>query len=186
MIIGITGYIGSGKTTVAKIFESHGYNIMDVDHIGHELLKRGDIKNQVTSIFGTDILDRKMDIDRKLLREIVFKYEDKLKKLNDIVHPEIKRVVREVLEKFKENIIIDAALLAELGFIDFCDKTIIVKADIKDIYERKSPDYTKNQILDIMSNQHMPEEADYIIENNGTYEELKTKVEEIFNDISKS
>src|SRR3989344_8046141 len=119
MIIGITGPIGSGKTTVAKLFSRRHFSRIDADEIGHELLKNSQIKNKIIKEFGNEILDNRKTIDRNKLGNIVFNDDRKLKKLNSIMHltiiNEIKNQIKIIQTKCGDNvkIIIDAPLLFE-------------------------------------------------------------------------
>jgi len=100
MIIGITGSIGSGKTTAAKIFSKYHYTRIDADEIGHELLKSNKkIKNKLITYFGNEIIGKNGNIDRKKLGGIVFNDKNELKKLNSIMHP---LIINEIKNKIKK------------------------------------------------------------------------------------
>ncbi len=186
MIIAITGQIGNGKTTTAKYFEELGCNIVNVDAIGHELLKSKEIRDKIVAEFGSDILDRTLHVDREKLSERVFDDEEKLRRLNGIIHPilikELDRLLSELRKNLKINVL-DVALLVELELENKVDKIILVRADLEKMYNRLIPKYTKKQVLNIINNQKRIEKADYEIDNNGTLEGLKNKVNMIFEDI---
>src|SRR3989344_1345761 len=99
MIIGITGPIGSGKTTVAKLFSRHWYDRIDADEISHQIMKNNSVVyKKIIQEFGNKILDKNKNIDREKLGDIVFNYATKLKKLNSIMHPII---INEIKNKIK-------------------------------------------------------------------------------------
>lgn len=115
-IIGITGSIATGKSTVSNILKTKGYTVLDLDKIAHELMKKGE-KNYINilSYFGDEILDENDEIERKKLGNIVFNDEKKLKKLNNLTHPNIFHTILEKINSLEEKIIfIDNPLLVEL------------------------------------------------------------------------
>jgi len=95
MVIGVTGNIGCGKTTVAQMFGALGAEVIEADRIGHLLLKKDGVKERIIQTFGKSILDEDGEISREKLRKMVFRDKKKLKQLNLILHPlmgeEIKR-----------------------------------------------------------------------------------------------
>ena len=133
MIIAITGYIGVGKTTIADIFGHNGYHVIEVDVVGHELLNRKDIIEKVRAEFGMDILNRELKVDRHKLSKIVFSKEESLTKLSEIIHPHIKKEVKQKITDTGGDIVIDAALYEELEISELADKVILVTADIERI-----------------------------------------------------
>lgn len=189
MIIGITGSIGSGKTTIAKLFSKHHFNRIDADEIAHELLKNSKIKNKIIKEFGNEILDKQKNIDRKKLGSIVFNENDNLKKLNSIMHHviinKIKNQINKIQNKCGNNtkIIIDAPLLFETETEDVFDKIIVVKTKKENIFKRLNKKFSKRQIENILKQQMPLEEkakrADFVIENNGNLKEIKKQVKEI-------
>lgn len=115
-IIGITGSIATGKSTVSNILKNKGYTVLDLDKIAHELMKKCE-KNYINilSYFGDEILDEDGEIDRKKLGNIVFNDEKKLKKLNNLTHPNIFYTILGKINSLEEKIIfIDNPLLVEL------------------------------------------------------------------------
>lgn len=186
MIVGITGYIGSGKTTIAKCFEQGGFTILDVDAISHELLRDQEIRTKLIATFGESILDRKLQIDRGKLSEIVFNNPEKLHRLNNIIHHKLRDVILETLKTMKKKhnrIIIDVALMDELKLLGYIDKLISIKTSLELIYQRLASRYTQREVLNVLNNQKMPLKADIVIENNGTLEELEQKVQQIINEL---
>ena len=182
MIVAITGKIGAGKTTTAEIFAEHGFRVIDVDSIGHELLDIKEVQEKLKAEFGMKILDKSLKIDRAKLREEVFCSDDKLKKLNSAVHPFLKAKVKEMLSDKPDNIAVDAALYHELEIERHADVTILLTCDIDKVYVRLKS-YTKEQILNIIRNQQTVKKPDYVLDNNGSIDELKAKVEKVIHEI---
>ena len=189
MIIGITGSIGSGKTTIAKIFSKHWYSRIDADEIGHQILQNNPAAyKKIIENFGNGILDKNRDIDREKLGDIVFSDNKKLKKLNSITHPiivnEIKNQIKEIRNKCKEKtkIIIDTPLLLETKAKSLVDKIIVVEIDKKNILKRNKK-YKKEKIEKILKAQMPLDEkikhADFVIDNSGSLAETKKQVSEI-------
>ena len=193
MIIGITGSIGSGKTTVAKLFSKHHFNIINADEIGHSVLKNNlFIKKKLIENFGNEILGKNKRIDREELGKIVFNDKRKLKKLNSIMHPvifsEIKNRAHRIIKKYgtRAKIIIDAPLLLETNVKKIVDHVIVVQAEIEKITERNKK-FSKDNIKKISEFQ-MPmyekiKYADFIIYNNGDFKNLENQVMDIIGNL---
>ena len=190
MILGITGSIGSGKTTIAKIFGKHHFNRIDADEIGHNLLKFDKkIKNRIINEFGKEILDSKKHIDREKLGVIVFNDKNKIKKLNSIMHPsiinEIKNQIRKIQKKCGNDakIIIDAPLLIETNLKNHVDKIVVVKPAKKNIIKRLNKKYPKEQIEKILKTQMPLQEklkyADFVVDNNKDIKNLDKQIKKI-------
>ena len=191
MIIGITGSIGSGKTTAANLFAKHGFEVINVDKIYHKLSKPDKlIYKKITAEFGNQILNKDKSINRDKLKKIVFNNSSKLKKLNSITHPLIVAEIKKLIKKIKRKnnnveIIIDAPLLIEANANDLADKIIVVKCDGKiqvlRLLEKKM--YSKSEIKNILKSQMPLKEklkyADFIVDNNGSLKYLESQVEEI-------
>ena len=179
MIIAITGYIGAGKTTTADFFKEHGFKVINVDELGHELIHEPEIREKIKAEFGVRVVDKDFTVDRAKLSKLVFNDADKLKRLNSIVHPHLKQQIRKKLGSEPGDVVLDVALFKELNLDDIVEKVILVQTDITKIYERLSSRYTKKEIVNIMNNQRILKSADFIIDNNGTIEELKKRVEQV-------
>lgn len=131
-VIGITGSIGTGKSTVAKIIKSLGYPVIDCDEVNHNLLRKTGLGYQaVLSAFGTAILDSNLEIDRKKLGSIVFNDEAKRLKLNSLLHPLVKNEVQKAIEENTRNLFfMECPLLFETDFYLLCDYTVVVYTDL--------------------------------------------------------
>ena len=172
--IGLTGNIGSGKSTVAKVFKTLGVPVFYADIEAKSVLDQLDIIIQLSSKFGKAIIDETQKIDRASLASIVFKSPDALSFLNNLIHPEVAKKFLSWTEEHTncEYIIHEAAILYESGFNKFMDKTIYVYANhelrLKRIAQRDQ--ISQNKILDRMRNQWDDDKkiklADHVISNN--------------------
>ncbi|AJA90348.1 dephospho-CoA kinase [Borreliella chilensis] len=138
LIIGITGRIASGKDTASKIISNkYGFYEINADKLGHSVLHEK--KEEVIKIFGPKILNAQNEIDRFLLRNIVFNDNKELKKLETISHPIIlKKIKKKLTQKQSTKIIINAALLFKINLEKLCDYIIVIKANAPIIKNRLS------------------------------------------------
>ncbi len=130
-VIGITGGIASGKSTVAKMLRSLGASVINADNIFHQLINTREIKNKICKKWGNNIQDKDGKINRRALGKIVFADKGKLLALNKIIHPkvikQIKSQIAELTVKDKANVIVlDAALLVESNLTNLCDILLFV------------------------------------------------------------
>ena len=180
-ILGVTGALASGKTTVTDMFVAKG---------NHSLLDENEgIKRQVVDIFGGDILTAGR-IDRKKLAAKTFSSKKDLDKLCQVLHPVIIRTIKEQVERSSEQVVvIDAPLLIEAGLHDYVDHVVVVAADeatqIKRALKRGISEEEASGIID----KQMPlsdkiEHADFVIENNEDMNTLKKGVDKIWQRIS--
>lgn len=189
-IIGLTGGIGSGKTTVAKQFEALGVPVYIADLEARKIMELSSTLQKITAEFGDSILDSQK-LNREKLANIVFQNPQKLQKLNSIIHPLVKEHFQNWVQKNKEAafVIKEAAILFESGSYKDCDKIIAVTAPleirIKRVLKRDNSDY--ESVMKRVENQWTDEmriaKSDYIIENldientmnevNRLYQELK-------------
>ncbi|RRD26132.1 dephospho-CoA kinase [Fusobacterium canifelinum] len=184
MIIGLTGGIASGKSTVSKYLAEKGFKVYDADKIAKDISEKKLVQKEIILTFGKKILDKNKNIDRKKLKEIVFENKNELKKLNDIIHPRVIEFYKELKEKNTDEVIIfDVPLLFESGIDKFCDKILVVISDyeiqLNRIIERDKidRDLASKIIKSQISNEERIKKADIIIENNSNIEELFKKVE---------
>lgn len=190
MIIGITGSIACGKSTVSNYLKSKGYIVIDADRIGHEALDDDYVKEKLIVAFGNEILEDNK-INRQKLGELVFGSSSNLNVLNSIVHPEIRKKILEKIDKNndKELIFIDVALLFEAKFDDLVDKIIVVYVDENTQLTRlmKRNSISKKEALSRIVSQMSPIEkaklGDYTVNNNldviNTYEQVDKVLSEL-------
>jgi len=172
--LGITGGIGSGKTTVCKLFELLGIPVYYSDEESKKLLSEdATLKKQVVSLFGETVLDAEENIDRKKLASIVFNNKEQLEKLNAILHPAVGMHFEQWLTKQNAPYILkEAAILFESGAYKQVDKVITVVAPLELKIQRtmKRDHATKEAVLSRISIQLSDEEkvkrSHFVIEND--------------------
>jgi dephospho-CoA kinase len=184
IIVGVTGSFGSGKSAVTDILASWGAQVIDADKIAHDYLKPGGkVYKKIVSAFGRSIIAKNKEIDRGALGNLVFNDTNKLKKLNNIVHPEVIRAIQLKLAGIKKGVVIlDAPLLLEVGLRNAVGKLIVVAVDKDTQLERllKKTTLSRRDILKRINFQ-IPQNvklrsANFIIDNSGTLKETKKQV----------
>lgn len=190
MIIGLTGGIASGKSTVSKLLEELGAVIIDVDLVGREVVMPGSrALVQIREYYGEEVFLPNGELDRGALGRIVFSDREKLEVLNRITHGEIKTKTKEKVDalvlKGETAIIIDAALLFEIGLDGYADQVWYVWADEKARTERLMlrNGYSEKEASDRINSQELKWEsrADAVIRNEGTTEDLKEQIQNLWN-----
>jgi dephospho-CoA kinase len=196
-VLGLTGNIASGKSTVARMLESMGARIIDADLIAREVVEpEKPAWMDIVKKFGPGILSPDGTVDRRRLGEIVFGDEGKRRLLMDITHPKIKEAVRERLSEYRKEsvpvVVIEAALIVERGGLrDLIDGLIVVTADRESQIERlmKRSAHTREEALARIGSQMPAGEkalhADYLIDNSGTEEETEARVKELWEEITR-
>lgn len=171
-IIGLTGGIGSGKTTIAKYIESLGIPVYIADDVAKKVLELPEIKKEIAAHFGEEIFENGK-LNRQKLAEIVFNNPDNLQELNEIVHPAVRKDFDVWLRNHShfQWVVKEAAILFESGSFKDCDVIITVTAPLEDRIRRiiardhttveNINDRIKNQWTDEMRN----EKSDYVVEN---------------------
>ena len=185
--IGLTGGIGSGKSTVSGLFAALGVPVIDADVIARSLLEPGtEATRQVIRVFGNDIAVNEQEIDRAKLRERVFEDASARKKLESILHPIVHQKIRQQTEAITSPYcIVVIPLLFEAGHQDLVDRILVVNTSQKKQVERAaSRDRASAQEIEkILHTQIDPEErlarADDVIDNNDGIEQLESRVQEL-------
>ena len=192
MIIGLTGGIGTGKSTVSRKLRERGYPVIDLDVISREVIEYPEVIDELVRNFGNEILENqnnisgKKSISRNKLRQIVFKDEKKVNMLNSIMHPPIVEKMRREIEKLKKNcktVFIEVQLLFEAHLEKEFDIIVLIYADKKTQLERvlKRDGRSEEEVQQIINAQISMDEkrklSNYIIENNGNSEMLKLEIE---------
>lgn len=193
LVVGLTGGIGCGKSTIGKEFKKLGAYIIDADKIAQEILKpKTVVGRKVINCFGKQILHRvkgKLYINREKLAKIVFANKKKLEKLNSLMHPSIINLIQKEIEKLKGKkkihvVVIDAPLLFEVGMGFLMDKIIVVKVPLALQIERvkKRNGLSRKEILQRAkfqwSLQKKVKYADYLIDN---YKDIKIARKDVKN-----
>lgn len=187
-VIGLTGGIASGKSTVSYYLMTHGYEVIDADDISRHALEPGTKAfKQVIEHFP--VLDNGI-INRQKLADIIFNNQDEKNYLEGILHPYIRSVIVQKIKQSKNNLVfIDVPLLFEAGWDDLCDSTIVVSCDKETQIQRVlSRDHcTRTQALDRIRNQMSLEDkeqrADYIIRNNTNYYDLEKEILKVLKEV---
>ena len=192
-IIGLTGGIGSGKTTVAKLLESKGYSVYYSDIRAKEIVNNNAfLKTRIIQLLGDKAYDQDGKYNRKWVAQKIFNNEKLLLELNKIIHPAVRDDFEFWVKEQKVDFVFkETALLFELNLDKNCFKTILVTADeslrIKRVMERdgKTCQEIKNIIQKQMSEQEKIKRADFIIENNTDLENLGKEVERMLLELNK-
>ncbi|SET44415.1 dephospho-CoA kinase [Oceanobacillus limi] len=193
LIIGLTGSIASGKSTVSHMFHDLNIPVVDADKISREVVNRGEKAYQeIIDVFGEGILTKSKIIDRKKLGAIIFKDETKRNQLNGIVHPAVRERMLEKRDTYVEAgekcIVLDIPLLFESKLTHFVDKTLVVFVDedvqLQRLMERDG--YTEEEADQRIQSQIPVKEkaklADAVINNNGTINETNQQLKQILHD----
>lgn len=187
MVIGLTGGIASGKSTVSSFLEKLGASVIDVDIIGREVVQIGEkAYNEIVKHFGRGILLSNEELNRKKLGDIVFSNSQELQVLNRITHPEIVSRVAKKIEELKKtgirDIVVDAAILTEMGLDKYCDSIWLIHVDketqLNRLIERDRFVYLDalNRIKSQYENSAKFGVADVIIDNNEPMEKVEKEV----------
>lgn len=188
--IGITGGVGAGKSTVLDFLEEkYQAYVMKADEIGHLVMEPGQsCYEPVIALFGKQVIKNDKTIDRRLVSDVVFSHPDMLEKLNHIIHPAVKEYIRRQLALKKEEgqriCVVEAALLLEDHYEEFCDTVWYIHTDSEIRIRRlmESRGYTREKSMSIIASQ-APEEffrthTDYVVTNNTDLEDTWQQIRE--------
>ena len=188
-IIGVTGGVGAGKSTVLNYLEKrYGAKLILADLVGHEVMEPGhEAYEQVVKVFGQEIVSEDKTIDRKALGAIVFADEKKRMILNRIIHPAVRQEILRRLEEAEllhlSYVVVEAALFLEENYDAFCDETWYIYTDEKIRRQRpkESRGYSDERIDQIFRSQKTHEEFQkrclFMIDNNGSEEETFRQID---------
>jgi len=187
--LGVTGGLGAGKSTACQRFKENGAVIFDADSVAKEILQTTqDVQDRITEEFGADVV-KDGRVDTRKLASQAFSNEENQSILNNIVHPYVIEAFekrREELEKKVGLLVVDAPLIFESGFDSHLDHTLLIFASLKMRIARalRRGNLTREEILRRMDLQ-MPEEdkrdlASFVIENNGSIEELNQEIDKLY------
>ena len=195
--IAVTGGIGSGQTTVCRIFEKFGCKVINADLVARQIIDtNATIVDSLKSEFGEFFFDEHDRLKRKELAKVVFADKNKTQRLNEIVHPVLVKELIQEMEiadktgKYKV-IVIDAALIYELSIERFFDSVVVVNAPMKHRLKRveERDGLSKQQIMDRISNQFPLEEkvswANFVVNNNTDLKSLENQVFDIYETLLK-
>lgn len=191
IVIGVAGGIASGKSTVARVFERLGARVLDADAIGHDLLRTDRLRSAIRETFGEDVLTEEGEVDRQALGRVVFGDEGARQRLNRLVRPAIRAEIRRRTgemrgEGYDGVVVVDAPLLVDTGPTDLADKVILVTAPASTRKERiilrsgLTGREAEQRIAAQVSDAKQARWADFVLENNGTEEELAEEAEALW------
>ena len=190
-VIGLTGGIGSGKSEVSQYLQELGAVLIDADRVGHEAYQPNtDTWRELVAAFGEQIRAPDNSIDRKKLGGVVFSNPESLARLNQIVHPRMYEMMKAQIDEYRrqgvEVVVLEAAILLEAGWNQLVDEVWITVAPESMVVERtrERTGLPEVQILARIRSQMSPEErakhADVVINNDGSLDDLKAKVKELW------
>ena len=187
MIIGLTGGIGSGKTAVSDLFQDLGITIVDADLASRVVVEKGrEELNKISDHFGQDILTKEGELDRAKLREIIFNSEEEKLWLESLLHPAIAAQIKMELDSSKSlYTVLVSPLLLETEQKNFCTKVLVVDVPVEMQIQRTSErdNVSEEQIKSIIASQidreSRLEQADEVILNDGSIQDLKNKVKKL-------
>lgn len=183
-LIGLTGGIASGKSTVAKLLASYGAETIDADQVARDVVLPGSVGLQaVVNEFGAEVLSDSGELDRDLLGQIVFKESEKRKALEQILHPLIKKRTTELLAASKSSVVVYAVPLLVEANVDYpFDMILTVEAGVENQVERivrsrgLSEADAQRRIDAQASTAERSERADFVIDSSGTHAQLEQQI----------
>ncbi len=186
-VIGLTGGIGSGKSTVSRILAELGAVVIDADKVGHEAFKPGTSAwHQVVQTFGPEVVGADGAIDRKKLGAVVFADPSALASLNQIMHPIMREMMRAQINDYRQQrvdvVVLEAAILIEAGWDSLVDEVWVTVAPQEMVMERLESQrgMAKEQTLARINAQLPAEErikhADVVVQNDGSLDDMREKV----------
>lgn len=184
VIVGLTGGIAMGKTTISQFLKSKAIPVVDADQIAHEILTVDEVKVKLMDTFGESILDKNQNIDRRKLGPIVFNDQRQLEKLNIIVQPYIRTEIVRQLDTFSASkvVVLDAPVLFEQGYEKMVDYLMVIKTSAQIQVERLMQRDSLNEvdaqkrIQAQMPIEEKVKKADIVIDTSGTIEETRSQV----------
>jgi len=195
IVIGLTGGILSGKSTVSDMLEQLGAVTIDADKVGHDCYEsHTEGWDKVIAAFGRDILGSSDEIDRAKLSQIVFEDDDALQKLNEIMHPIIRKSVEEKIRHFAEQgvdvVVVEAPVFLEAGWDDLVDQ-LWVTAVPEDVAAKRfskrsglTKQEAKRRIRSQMSNEERIKHANRAIDTSRGIEQTKSDVQKLWNELN--
>lgn len=197
LLVGLTGNIASGKSTVAQLLSEHGATIIDADVLARRAVEKGSsVYDAIVKRWGTSILAPDGHLDRAALRRVVFRDPRELEVLNELVHPEVERLrtarIDEARKRGDKIVVCDIPLLFEKKMVDRFDRIILVDAPRPLRLERlvEERGLRETEAMDMIAAQ-MPAElkrarADFVIDNGGTLAELERSVNDVWDGLTKA
>jgi dephospho-CoA kinase len=193
LLVGLTGGLGAGKSTVGRMLADRGAVVIDADDLAREALVPGTKGfKQACELFGDDVLTEEGELDRAVIAGIVFEDEDKRRALESITHPEVFRLLAEEVQRHQGSddvVVFDAPLIVETAFADACDIVVVVAAPVEQQIARVGRDRgmteaeARARIAAQISSRQREEAADVVIRNDGDLASLETQVDRLWDDL---
>jgi len=195
LLVGLTGNIASGKSTVSRLLSERGATIIDADVLARRAVEQGTAAfDQIVNRWGAAVLNADGHLDRAALRRVVFADHEQLEELNQIVHPEVERLRTRLVDKARKRedrlVVCDIPLLFERHMTDRFDRIILVDANRALRLERlvKDRGLDETEAMEMIAAQ-MPAElkrarADFVIDNDGTLTQLERRVQDVWATLS--
>ena len=189
IVIGLTGGIASGKSTVARMLAERGAQVLDADRLGHRAYEPGtSAHHELIAHFGEDVRAPDGSIDRKVLGQRVFGDPAELERLTAIVWPEIRRLARDEIERVRiadedTVVVLEAAVLLEAGWEDLVDEVWVVVTPRETAVERAvargglDAEAVRARLASQLDDEERKARADLVIENDGSLDELRAQVD---------
>jgi dephospho-CoA kinase len=189
-VIGLTGGIGAGKSTVRQLLEALGAAVIDADQVGHQIYRPTlPAWREIVETFGQGVLNADHTINRQALGTIVFADPEALRRLNRIVHPKMyERMAELIAERRKQGginaIVVEAAVLIEANWMSLVDQVWVVVASETTVIDRLarqrslSPEQVRTRVAAQLSNDERLKHAQVVIRNDGSLEEVRTAVQQ--------
>ncbi|HVS37815.1 MAG TPA: dephospho-CoA kinase [Gemmataceae bacterium] len=190
LVIGLVGGIGAGKSRVAEAFARRGARVITGDALAHEALRQPEVKEQIVRRWGAGMLDDKGEVHRRQVAGVVFGDPGELKALEAMVHPWIKKRIRDEVDAARTDgsarlVVLDAAVMLEAGWHDVCDKLVFIDAP-RDARRRRVAQQRgwKAEELEMREAAQLPltakaAHADHTIDNSASLDHLERQVDEL-------
>jgi dephospho-CoA kinase len=190
-VIGLTGGIGSGKSTVSEMLRAKGAVVVSADLVGHEVYRPGTaVWDEVVAAFGSDVLTAGQEIDRRKLGSIVFADPEARRRLNAITHPPMRRLMAERLDDLRRQgarvAVLEAAILIESDWVDLADEVWVTLVGPAEAAQRLmarsglSREEAEARIASQLPNQERLEHADVVIDTDCSLAEVARRVDELW------
>lgn len=193
LLVGLTGGIGSGKSTVARLLERRGAVVIDADHLARESVARGTTGfDRVVDTFGPEVLKRDGDLDRGHLAAIIFADPERKAALEAIIHPEVARRFGERVDELRDSsrvVVYVSPLLVELGLAPAFDVVVVVTASphlrVSRVASDRdlSPEDVRARMAAQATDERRMEVADVLVDNDGSLAELQPQIDRLWSDL---
>ncbi|MFL5736444.1 MAG: dephospho-CoA kinase [Actinomycetota bacterium] len=196
LLVGLTGGIGAGKSTVAAMLQRRGATVIDADDLARRAVRKGTPAfERVVEAFGDEVVGADEELDRAALASIVFADPERRRELERITHPEVARLLRDALEPLRDTgdvVVYASPLMVESGMSDACDVLVVVAAPAEEQLRRVGAQRglaesdVRARMAAQPSDDERAAEADVILDNCGTLEELEPQVDRLWRDLERT